>query len=144
MIFRKNFVKETSIVLFPIFLGIMIYVLYREPTFNAVNWLGLKESLKNISMRDNLIDLPNWVVYNLPDGLWMLAFTYLVLFIFEFKFKRNFIFFTLFMPLTISLISEIGQSFRFIQGTFDPLDILFYIIGYSLPIILNLKKIDII
>lgn len=137
----REFFKQLLIVLVPLLLGSIIYIFYREPTFNLVNWFGLNEILKDLNVRTNL---PNWVIYNLPDGLWVFAFTYLVLFIFGFKFRKGFIFLTLFSPIIISLISEIGQLYDFMQGTFDLLDVLFYLIGFLLPVLLNFKKIRII
>jgi|TARA_B110000902_G_C14269761_1_gene572682 hypothetical protein len=140
----KRIAKKIFIVIFPIFLGNSIYILYRDPTFNIINWLDLNENLKNFNIGVNLVDLPNWVIYNLPDGLWVFSFTYTILFIMKFRFKKKYIFLTLLIPLNISFISEIGQLFGYFQGTFDIYDILFYLIGYSFPIILNFKKIKII
>jgi hypothetical protein len=137
----REFFKQLLIVLVPLLLGSIIYIFCREPNFNLVNWFGLNEILKDLNVRANL---PNWVIYNLPDGLWVFAFTYLVLFIFGFKFRKGFIFLTLFSPIIISLISEIGQLYDFMQGTFDLLDVLFYLIGFLLPVLLNFKKIRII
>lgn len=137
----REFFKQLVIVLVPLLLGTIIYVFYRKPTFNLINWSDLNEVLKDLNVRTNL---PKWIIYNLPDGLWVFSFTYLVLFIYKFKFSKKTLFFTLFVPIMISLISEIGQYFRFMQGTFDLLDVLFYFIGFLLPILLNFKKIRII
>lgn len=139
----KSFVKETFIVVFPIVLGVLIYFFYREPSFNFIKWFGLNEKFTSLSVRVNLVSLPSWVIYNLPDGLWVFSFTYLVLFIYKFKFSKKTLFFTLFVPIIISLISEIGQYFGFMQGTYDSFDILCYLIGFFLPILLSFRKIKI-
>lgn len=85
------------------------------------------------------IDFPDWIIYNLPDGIWMLSLTYTLLLIWNYKIKKsNIIWF--FSALIIALLLEYGQKFDLIYGTYDNMDVLFIVIGFLLPII-NFTKI---
>jgi len=133
--------KVLLFLLAPIFFGALIYLFYRQPDFAIVEWLGLRASLENWAVRDKLPNMPGWFVYNLPDGLWMFSFTYAVLMILKFPFRKKQDGFILLLPVLVSLIGEISQLCELVQGTFDFMDILFYLIGFTTPIALNLKKI---
>jgi len=132
-------IKRLIILLFPLFVGVLIYFIYREPTFRFRRWINADEQLKFI---DNLYkpNLPDWVIYNLPDGLWMISLTYSILWLLNFKIINKFDLMLVLVPFFIALLTECAQYYNVLHGTFDILDILFYSIGLTLPIIITLKK----
>jgi len=78
---------------------------------------------------------PNWLLFSVPDGLWVLSYTCLILYIWDFKLNRKNIFWFALVP-SLALGSEILQSMRIIPGTFDFIDIAAYIIGLLVPLII--------
>jgi hypothetical protein len=93
--------------------------------FENLNLDKLTNSIRNEFIH---IDYPYWVKYNLPDLLWVFSFTSLMLIIWDKKIINENITYIIF-PVSVGIISEVGQLFGIINGTFDLLDILFYSIG---------------
>jgi hypothetical protein len=92
------------------------------------------EQLKELRsyIHEVLPTLPKWVIYGLPDGLWIYSFTSSLFFIFE-KTPRMLLLFTS-IPILMACIHELGQLFLINYGTFDIFDILTYIIFYFFSI----------
>jgi len=61
--------------------------------------------------------------------------------IWDFKINSKNIFWIIFIPL-IAIISEIGLKIKFVHGTYDHYDLLFYIMGFTMPIIFSTKTIN--
>jgi hypothetical protein len=104
-------------VLLPLLLGGFIYLAARPTTLAFVNYPSLIWTKS----------LPNWVVFNLPDGLWsysLLSFT-LILWQNDDSLNAKFWILTAF---SLGVLLEIGQYFHFISGTFDWLDVLVYLL----------------
>lgn len=123
---------------FPLIAGGVIYLFIRPSYFvlHAIaNKLQIIEPVYII--REAAIpfytNLPNIIVYNLPDGLWIYSFTSAILFVWNYQLNRWSIPFCL-LPLFIGIGSEIGQFINLIPGTFDILDIIFYLFGFLLSI----------
>lgn len=85
-------------------------------------------------------ELPNWFIFNFPDGLWIFSYSFLMLKIWNFKLNLESSFWIFVMPF-IAIVSEILQFFKIIPGTFDIWDLNFYVLGTFLPLILNQKLI---
>lgn len=86
--------------------------------------------------------LPNIIVYNLPDGLWVYSFTAAILYVWKFQLNKWSIPFCL-IPVILGVGSEFGQLFEMVPGTFDPLDAIFYTFGFILSVtILTSKRKD--
>jgi hypothetical protein len=84
--------------------------------------------------------LPNWVLFNLPDGLWSYAFVSFTLILWQnnTSLSAKFWIMTAFL---LGIVLEIGQYFGFISGTFDWLDVLIYLLFNTFSIIqFNSKK----
>lgn len=87
----------------------------------------------------NKAEIPEWVKYSLPDGLWVLSYMLFMNIIWD---NRTTIgYFWIFCLPIIALLSEFGQLFHIVPGTFDAMDLL----CYGLPImvyvsILKLKS----
>jgi hypothetical protein len=76
----------------------------------------------------------SFVRYNLPDGLWMLS---LCLFLIAIWGNRSSVLAWLFLGLAMGVSLEILQYFGIIAGTFDMVDILFYVIALVVALIIH-------
>ncbi len=74
--------------------------------------------------------MPKWVIYSLPDGLWMFSCTSLILNVWNNRLNKQSIVWIISMP-AIAILSEFLQLFHLIRGTFDILDIASYLIGFT-------------
>jgi len=86
--------------------------------------------------------LPNWFLYSLPDGLWLFSYLSILLAVWDNTISKYNIHWLLLVP-TIAILAEIGQLFTIVPGTFDIIDLFFYLGGAVLPILIftNLKTI---
>ena len=107
--------------------------------FNWFQKLDLNLEVEKIRLYFSKIDLPNWLIYNLPDFIWVFSFTSLLLIIWNMKISKESIIYVL-IPLTLALASELGQFFSIVNGTFDKMDLLFYILGGLTSIIIISKS----
>jgi hypothetical protein len=123
-------------VLLPLIVGGIIYICFRSESLRLYKWVELIGFDKLLTYTRNYlfiqkIKLSEWVIFSLPDGLWVYAFT--SAFIIYWQGKSTF---WLITPIILSVLIEISQAFKFIQGTFDFVDILFsaiaFIISYSI------------
>ena len=67
-------------VILPLFTGGFIYLLFRSERlimFDWIRFLGFKESLDLLRNDFNSLKsfIPNWVLFSLPDGLWVYSFS---------------------------------------------------------------------
>ncbi len=79
--------------------------------------------------------LPNWFLYSLPDGLWLFSYLSVLLVVWENVITKHNIHWLLLVPV-VAIFSEIGQLFKIVPGTFDILDLTFYLCGTVLPILI--------
>jgi len=81
---------------------------------------------------------PDWLKYNIPDMLWMFAFTLGILTVWDFKIHRQSLYW-----LTACFVSGVGyellQCFSMIPGFFDWNDLLFILLGSTVPLITIFK-----
>jgi hypothetical protein len=123
-------------VCFPIMIGAAIYSLWRSDrllVFTWYGWLGLKEPL--LTLRANLAGvrhfLPDFVLYSLPDALWVYSFTYLMELVW-FRHSRSFgQTFWILLPVSLAVGAEVGQLIKVVPGTFDLMDIGGYIAAWA-------------
>ena len=112
-----------------LFVGGIIYLGFREEHLLMFEWfnnLGIRSFINNYREFTQYIYLPNWAVYSLPDGLWVLSYMILIKEIW--KNKRGLQYYVWLYSLSfIGIISEILQLFTFYIGKFDFCDLLFYI-----------------
>lgn len=80
------------------------------------------------------IALPQFLIFSLPEGLWVLAVTIASKNFYFDKEKR--LFHLAFLPLLIAIVLEVFQLFHITNGTFDWWDIAsaicFWAVGYFL------------
>ncbi len=138
----KKHTKVWFIIFLSLFLGLLIY------TGTRTDRLFLNQFLVRFGAHSVKIFfsgflahsyIPLWMIYSLPDALWMLALMLFVMMIWDFKLD------TRSLPWIIGamcagLFFEIAQGLHLIKGTFDVTDMLFIFIGASLPILFTLVK----
>src|SRR5690606_36662183 len=130
-------------VLLPIFVGGLIYLLFRSKSLIMFNWfdtigiLDLIQTFRNYFIGIKEI-VPIWVNYSLPDALWVYSFTSTIL-LFESNWKV--LKFWLLVPFLFGPLIEIFQLFRLFPGTYDPSDLLFTSIAFITRILIFNYKI---
>jgi len=125
-------------VFLPILFGLTIYLIYRSEQLFIFNWLsqlGLGDYLyclrKDFFLSSNA---PFWFKYNFPDGLWIYSFSSLMIFIWRKEInKKNYFWF--FLWPSIACFTELLQFLNLFPSTYDFMDIVFYAIFGSLPIL---------
>lgn len=78
-----------------------------------------------------IVRLPEWVTYNLPDGLWLYSF--LMWLIMTWQGQKSFeayVWFLIFIVLAFG--SEVLQKLSLLSGTYDTRDVLAYFIALFL------------
>ncbi len=129
-----------------ILIGGLIYLAFRSTDiilFKFLNYLGLKNliyDLRHFTYEFKFF-LPNWFLYSLPDGLWLFSYQCIVLIIWKFNLNKSSLFWLFILPVLFILV-EFFQLYGILKGTFDWFDILFFIFGSLLPIIINKKYIN--
>lgn len=132
--------------LFSLFLGTTIYILFRSSTLKVFSWLdllGINILDSNIrksamSVSDNI---PDWVLLSLPDGLWLFSYVCLMLYIWKNSVTIQNLFWISIIPV-IAVGSEIAQLFGLVLGTFDLMDLLLYMLGGVLPLLIFKNSIN--
>jgi|TARA_Y100000766_G_C18695866_1_gene501782 hypothetical protein len=102
--------------------------------FDSINLSAVISELRLLTLP--LSDhLPNWFLYSLPDGLWICSYLSVLLVVWDNVISKHNIHWLLLVPM-IAIFSEIGQLFKIVPGTFDILDLIFYLGGTVLPILI--------
>ena len=121
--------------------GGLIYILFRSSTLKMFGWftsLGMTDiinSARNLSLSYSS-DLPNWIKFSLPDGLWIFSYVCLLLLIWSDNGIKKSIHWVLIIPI-IAIFSEVGQLSNIVPGTFDPIDLVFYLLGTFSPFLIT-------
>ena len=76
----RHFIPYFVHIILPLLLGGGIYVLFRATNLILFQWLhalGLADFVETLRAMKWIesINLPNWILYSLPDALWLYAFT---------------------------------------------------------------------
>ncbi|HAS42505.1 MAG TPA: hypothetical protein DCS93_18645 [Microscillaceae bacterium] len=120
--------------------GSLIYVCFRTNTLKLFDWIALVgldhfvEHLRYYTMPYKK-HIPGWVLFSLPDGLWMFSYGCAICYLWKHKPSKQPYFWILLVTLLILLV-EVLQLFQITSGVFDPLDVLFYILGAGAPLVL--------
>lgn len=125
--------------------GGMIYILFRTSSLKMFSWyqiIGLDELTNELrKFTFQFADkIPEWILFSLPDGLWIFSYVSLMLFIWKNSVSIKNIFWISIIPI-LAIGSEIGQLFGLVSGTFDFVDLLLYLFGMTLPFIFYYKSI---
>ena len=115
--------------------GSFIYLIFRPMSLLMFKWVdhfGLTEKILSIRVLFNDFDPNNFVIYNLPNGLWVLSISILLIKIWGetkskyFKIYMSFLFILVVLPETL-------QFFKLLDGTFDVFDLVVNLVFFSLP-----------
>ena len=128
---KKNLLLKY--VLTPLLLGFLLYQ-FRPFGNGAIDFLKIKNEIL-IAWGSKL---PDFCIYNLPDGLWAFALTSLILIIWKNQQGFNRIIWLIFVLIFI-IGQEVLQKMNLLPGTFDFLDVWTMIGGYFLSLLI-LKK----
>ena len=126
-----------------ILFGGVIYIAFRSSSIILFKWIDyivlidLVENLRIVTLPYKEY-LPDWFLYSLPDGLWMFSYSCIVLVIWKRKITKYSLLWLLSLPM-ISILFEVLQYYDYFNGTFDIIDIVFFIFGSLLPILINKK-----
>lgn len=107
-------------VVVPLSIGIMVYTLFRGVYFGDPG--------KSVFPIFNIHHLPQWIKYNLPDGLWFYSLISSITLVWDDFSSRNFKIW-LISAVILVFLSEVSQNFDLVEGTFDPSDIYAYMIA---------------
>ena len=126
-----------------ILFGGVIYIAFRSSSIILFKWMDyllLIEPIENLRIVTLPYKeyLPDWFLYSLPDGLWMFSYSCIVLVIWKRKITKHSLLWLVSLPV-ISIFCEILQYYHYINGTFDVIDIILFIFGALLPILINKK-----
>lgn len=106
----------------------LMYISFRPDTLKMFHWFkvfGLLEYLDEL--QHNPARVPFWVLYNLPDGIWLFAYSILIGCFWNFKIRDCWMF-ILVMPF-ICIPHEFLQGLGIMHGTYDPSDVLAYLLA---------------
>ena len=116
-------------VVVPVAIGAAVYLLFRTTSLLVFEWLrsiGLLETTLAVRGLVAGINPPEWLLYCLPDGLWVYAVTSWMILIW----KRNPPLPWLFVGVALGVGGELGQAVAIVPGTYQHLDMVFYVAGF--------------
>jgi hypothetical protein len=123
---RKPVKKILLHVLLPLIIGFLCYFFFREGAYNYERFFGISQH-KNFFLfpRDKPF-LPEFFIYNLPDGLWYYSFISFMLILWRSNYSTRTFKIIFISGLSVPFFLELFQFLRPAYGTFDFLDLLCY------------------
>jgi hypothetical protein len=114
--------------------GGLIYICFRSSDLMMFRWfdyLHCSDAISQIRNISNVYKIENsdWLIYSLPDGLWMFSFTTIILYIWRNTINRKNFAWIIIMPI-IAFCTEICQKYDLINGTYDTNDLFAYLFGF--------------
>jgi hypothetical protein len=138
----KNQRHPLTIAVVCLLAGAAIYFSTRSENILLNQWLAHIADGKGLQFFQGLISnvwVPDWILYSLPDALWMMALTLFILMIWDFKIHRRSL-----AWLTLAVVAgtglEVLQGLHWMRGTFDVVDLLLIFLAASIPIMITLLK----
>ncbi|MGL5278770.1 MAG: hypothetical protein ACRC8M_06775 [Cetobacterium sp.] len=140
---EKRSLNKIFIVLLSFALAVLIYLLFRSRNlfyYQIIELLSLDSYVRSVRKVVWVYrkHIPNWVIYSLPDGLWLFSMGVSILHnrVFYKKAQNifNIIFFTM---IGIEVFQGIYGGHGTFIGTFDGADVICYTIGYIVASILG-------
>lgn len=119
------------LVLFPLFAGGVIYLLWRPDSiilFRWIEWLGVYDHLQVARSAVRGVKLPYWLLYNYPNGAWTYAFTATLALIWADARPAKKVIYLL-IPLFSGLLLEWGQFLSIYPGTYCRGDVIAHFVG---------------
>lgn len=121
-------------VVLPTFVGASVYLLFRTPSLVVFHWveaIGLHTHLMALRRCLSDVQLPEWLLYSLPDGIWVYAITMWMSIIWHGETPWPW----LSIGVLLAVGAEFGQAIGCVPGTYQHLDVLFYIGAFLLALI---------
>ncbi len=151
----KSYISKKQIFgngIIPILFGGLIYVFWRPSSLVMFSWFEFLRIHKAIDvLRGNLnfvMDvLPDWVLFSLPNAIWVYSLTYMMLLIwYKEKSKAKYLFIALGPVLGIGI--EFAQLFGIIPGVFCFVDLILCIFATVMSFFVfvflgNTKKVEV-
>tara|TARA_B100001173_G_scaffold154982_1_gene134346 strand:+ start:246 stop:809 length:564 start_codon:yes stop_codon:yes gene_type:complete len=125
-------------VLIPLCLAGLLYLLFRPidtVIYKIVVLIGGDTIIHSLRQSINISSFPEWFVYSLPGGLWLLAFQNTITWIK--RFEGRWLIPSVLLASCLGIGLEILQSLHLTDGVFDWVDVLFY----SLATLLSLSNV---
>ena len=119
----------------PILVGGLIYLAFRDTSllmFRWAGWIGLDAAID--AMRVHTLPfrpgIPDWVLFSVPDGVWVFACTAFFARLWH-DGHWAFRLFWIGLGPVLAIGGELGQLgfIGLVPGTFDPADMIFYVIA---------------
>lgn len=133
-------------VVIPTLVGAAIYTLWGTRTLLVFKWynaFGLTRTVAYLrTVAGPRSALPSVVIFSLPDALWVYALTATMCCIWwdiDGLAKRVWIG----VPVLLGVTGELGQLFGLVPGTFDPLDLLAYVVGGVSAVVLTNNSLEV-
>lgn len=146
---EKRRLNKILIVLLSFALAVLIYLLFRSRKlfyYQIIEILNLDSPVRSIRKMVWVYrkHIPNWIIYALPDGLWLFSMGVSILHNRVFYKKAQNIFNVIFVIMIgIEIFQGAYGGYGTFVGTFDKADMICYTIGYILASLLgylNWKK----
>ncbi len=128
-------------VFFSLLVGVLIYITFRSghcsPIMQGIVDVagGRIASLVYLFIGE---EPRQWLIYSLPDSLWMFAFCTSILIIWSFEISK-FCWFWISVALAMGMLLEILQYPGYIPGTFDSSDLLVMLGAAGLAFLFTIK-----
>ena len=137
---RVTLFKIFALVLFPLLAGLSIYMLFRVQSLIIFDWFvgaGLSEYVELLRVSSaSLIDfIPGFVVFSLPDALWVYSLTSLMLIIWNGSGGTSRLIW-ISLGLVLGAGAEVGQLLGLVRGTFDAVDLLLCTVASAASLVL--------
>ncbi|MED5586165.1 MAG: hypothetical protein VYB61_07405 [Verrucomicrobiota bacterium] len=145
----KEHIPERSHAMFwhvvlPIVFGAVIYLVFRSRhllVFSWVDLVGFGDLINSLrSQIPTSLRLPDWIIFSLPDALWMYAIGMFYLILWKgMKSPVRYIWYAI-APL-LGIGGEIGQLIGFVPGTFCLVDLSLCTAVLTITVFIQTKRI---
>ena len=122
---------EATIGLVALTIGGLIYIRYRSENLLMFDWfdnLNLSSLIDELRTSTDTTSLYGWIKYNMPAGLWLFSYMFVIDSIW-WKDRNNYYICFLYALPILAITSELMQLFKLCPGTFDILDIISYFLA---------------
>lgn len=131
-------------VVLPVIAGAAIYVLWRAPSLLVFRWLDLVGADQFAHLARGAASparplLPSWVLFTLPDALWVYALTACLSRIWRGSRGASRVAWLSVGPV-LGVGSELGQLAGVVPGTFDVVDLCAAAAAAALALLLNARE----
>lgn len=106
--------------------------------FKFIDYIGLRNQIEivRLNLEHYKAMLPSWVIFSLPNGLWLFSLLSFIKIQIENKIIYNIM---IFLSIFVAIITEYFQLVGIVSGTFCFIDLLFIIGTFAFFLIINSK-----